>query len=89
MTSFEVVNVTLWNLVLAINKAHKDSCSMQVVRDYNNNGSIFSDSSRDMMIQHSIPIIFVDNQANTKDLPLHKVVKVGKYLPFSFRCSMS
>ena len=77
MVSFEVFNATLWNIVLAINKIEKGSCSIQLmVRNSNgpnetnherhNETSIF-ESSIDMSIKLAIPIVFVDFSENVFD----------------------
>lgn len=87
MESFDIVNITtIWNIILAINKAHNESCSMQVIRHYRNNGSRFIDPLSVMMVDHSIPMLLVDIEPNTKDMLLYKYVKLSKSIPLAIRC---
>ena len=73
MVSFEVYNATLWNIFMMINKAEHESCSMQLIRAYNNTFNVygrkspFLDASIEIMKNHDVPIVLVDYSMNTWD----------------------
>ena len=71
MVAFEVYNATLWNIVMQINNAENESCTMQIatpLQDLNNfvsfypkrNDNRLLDTAISMMIAHSIPLVLVD-----------------------------
>ena len=75
MPGFEVFNMTLWKIVMAINEAEAMSCSLQLVRAYDQqdlfgayeNKSRFLDESVNMMIAHGMPIMVIDYTYGIED----------------------
>ena len=73
MVAFDVYNITLWNIVISINKHEKETCSLQVVRHYDNltgvyeRESQFLDATVDIMKDFAIPLILVDFSKHTAD----------------------
>ena len=73
MVAFEVFNATLWSLLTAINKMEGESCSVQLLRAYENSTGIygqrsqFLDVSVEMTSRLSMPIMLVDYSRGIAD----------------------
>ena len=96
MVSFEVYNVTLWNIVMSINRIENDSCSLQLIRayeestfwsgDYGRNKSEFLDASVNMMISHSIPLVLMDFSFSvSEDVMYWQTSQIGLNTPLLVR----
>ena len=46
MVAFEIFNATLWSLLTAINKMEGESCSVQLLRAYENSTGIYGQKSQ-------------------------------------------
>ena len=77
MVAFEVFNATLWNIVMSINKAENEACSLQIIRApenftggyyYFGRKSELMDASLEMMMTHSIPLVNVDYMFHAWDI---------------------
>ena len=84
MVAFDVYNNTLWSIVMMINKVEHDSCSIQVIRGYENFTSSFEhghynkhsellDASIEVMKDHSIPIVVVDFSRWVADILTYRI----------------
>ena len=87
MAFFHTYNMTLWNIVMAINRAENGACSLQVARAYNrinstawyNQKSLLLEAATDMMILQGIPVVMVDYSGDlTNDQDLYRV-KTQRY----------
>ena len=88
---------TLWSLITAINRAEKDSCTLQIAREWINGTTehdfIFGNAkdnplmgfSQRAMTENSVPIIAVDLSAKSADSDITNwILLFDSYLSFRY-----
>ena len=83
MSSFHVLNVTLWNVINSINAAENFSCTLHPSRESNDNTSDVVEVSMNLMLEKAIPIMLVDFAERFEDNLEHIVLMYRDAIPFS------